>query len=295
MTHESNLTKWIPHVVLMGFALACIVPFLLLIISSVTSEDSIVRNGYSYFPEQLSLTAYEYLWSHWNELGRAYGITIFITVVGTVTSLAITSMLAYPMSRTDLPLRNFWAFLVFFTLLFNGGLVPTYLIYTLVFDIKNTIWALLIPGLLMNGFNVLLVRTFFITSIPPALVEAASIDGAGEIKIFYKIVLPLSMPIMATIGLFEAILYWNDWFNGLTYVTDPSLFSIQNILNRIISDIQFLSNNSSLASSANETMAELPSTSVRMAIAVVGVLPLLIAYPFFQKYFIKGITIGAVK
>lgn len=295
MTHESNLTRWIPHVVLMGFALACIVPFLLLIISSVTSEDSIVRNGYSYFPEQLSLTAYEYLLSHWNELGRAYGITIFITVVGTVVSLAITSMLAYPMSRADLPLRSFWAFLVFFTLLFNGGLVPTYLIYTLVFDIKNTIWALLIPGLLMNGFNVLLVRTFFITSIPPALIEAASIDGAGEIKIFYKIVLPLSMPIMATIGLFEAILYWNDWFNGLTYVTDPSLFSIQNILNRIISDIQFLSNNSNLASSANETMAELPSTSVRMAIAVVGVLPILIAYPFFQKYFIKGITIGAVK
>lgn len=295
MTHESNLTRWIPHVILMGFALACIVPFLLLIISSVTSEDSIVRNGYSYFPEQLSLTAYEYLWAHWNELGRAYGITIFITVVGTAASLAITSMLAYPMSRADLPLRNFWAFLVFFTLLFNGGLVPTYLIYTLVFDIKNTIWALLIPGLLMNGFNVLLVRTFFITSIPPALIEAASIDGAGEIKIFYKIVLPLSMPIMATIGLFEAILYWNDWFNGLTYVTDPNLFSIQNILNRIISDIQFLSNNSSLASSASETMAELPSTSVRMAIAVVGVLPILIAYPFFQKYFIKGITIGAVK
>jgi putative aldouronate transport system permease protein len=295
MAYESKWVKWIPHIVLMIFSLACIVPFALLIISSVSSEESIIRNGYSFFPEQFSMKAYEYLWSHWNELGRAYGISVLITVVGTVASLAMTSMLAYPMARKDIPLRNLWAFLVFFTLLFNGGLVPTYMIYTLVFQIKNTIWALIVPGLLMNGFNVLLVRSFFITSVPSELIEAAQIDGAGEIKTFYKIVLPLSVPILATIGLFEAILYWNDWFNGMTYVTDPSLFSIQNILNRIISDIQFLSSNSSLSSAASGSMAELPSTSVRMAIAVVGVLPILIAYPYFQKYFIKGITIGAVK
>jgi putative aldouronate transport system permease protein len=279
----------------MGFSIACIIPFVLLIMSSISSEDSIILNGYSFWPDQFSSKAYTYLWDHWEELGRAYGVTVFITVFGTAASLAMTSMLAYPMSRQDIPLKNFWALLVFFTLLFNGGLVPTYLIYTQVFEIKNTIWALLVPGLLMNGFNVLLVRTFFMTSVPPALIEAAYIDGAGEIKTFIKIVLPLSMPIMATIGLFEAILYWNDWFNGMTYVTNPKLFSIQNILNRIISDIQFLSNNSNLSSTASGEMSELPSTSVRMAIAVVGVLPILIAYPFFQKYFIKGITIGAVK
>jgi len=290
--------KWISrisHIVLMSFSIACLFPFVLLIISSLSSEQSIINNGYSFFPEQFSLKAYAYLWDHWGELGRAYGITIFITVFGTAASLAITSMLAYPMSRSDIPLKNFWAFLVFFTMLFNGGLVPTYLIYTQLLEIKNTIWALIIPGLLMNGFHVLLVRTFFMTSIPPALIEAAQIDGAGEIKAFYKIVLPLSLPIMATIGLFEAIMYWNDWFNGMTYVTDPKLFSIQNILNRIITDIQFLSNNSNLSSAASEAIAEMPTTSVRMAIAVVGVLPILIAYPFFQKYFIKGITIGAVK
>ncbi|MDQ0060550.1 carbohydrate ABC transporter permease [Paenibacillus harenae] len=295
MAHESKWVTWISHSVLMGFSIACIIPFILLIVSSISSESSIIQNGYSFFPQQFSLKAYEYLWAHWSELGRAYGITVFVTVFGTAASLAMTSMLAYPMSRSDIPLKSFWAFLVFFTLLFNGGLVPTYLIYTQVFEIKNTIWALIVPGLLMNGFNVLLVRTFFMTSVPPALIEAAQIDGAGEIKAFYKIVLPLSAPIMATIGLFEAILYWNDWFNGMTYVTDPKLFSIQNILNRIISDIQFLSNNSSLASTAGGAMAELPSTSVRMAIAVIGVLPILIAYPFFQKHFIKGITIGAVK
>ncbi|MGO4546248.1 carbohydrate ABC transporter permease [Paenibacillus sp. 2TAB23] len=295
MAYESRFVRWIAHAILLGYSVVCLIPFILLVISSVSSEDSIIQHGYSFFPKQFSSQAYEYLWEHWGELGRAYSVTVFITVFGTAASLAMTSMLAYPMSRQDIPMKNFWAFLVFFTLLFNGGLVPSYLIYTQVFEIKNTIWALIVPGLLMNGFNVLLVRTFFMTSIPPALIEAAQIDGAGEIKTFYKIVLPLSMPIMATIGLFEAILYWNDWFNGMTYVTDPQLFSIQNILNRIISDIQFLSSNSNLTSTASGEMAELPSTSVRMAIAVIGVLPILIAYPFFQKYFIKGITIGAVK
>ncbi len=295
MVQNKNWTSWIPHVLLMGISLACIIPFILLIVSSFSSEQSILQNGYSFFPEQFSLKAYEYLWTHWDELGRAYSITILITVFGTAASLAMTSMLAYPMSRSDLPLKNFLAFLVFFTLLFNGGLVPSYLIYTQIFQIKNTIWALIVPGLLMNGFNVLLVRSYFMTSVPPALIEAAKIDGAGEIKVFYRIVLPLSLPILATIGLFEAILYWNDWFNGMTYVTDPKLFSIQNILNRMMEDMQFLANNSNMSSSASGTMAEMPSTSVRMAIAVIGVLPILIAYPFFQKYFIKGIALGAVK
>ncbi|CAM4213016.1 carbohydrate ABC transporter permease [Paenibacillus alkaliterrae] len=296
MTIENKSFQWIINIIMMAIAIACLIPFSLLIMSSISSEASIIQNGYTFFPEEFSMKAYGYLWTHWSELGRAYGITVFITVVGTAASLAITSMLAYPISRSDLPLKNLFAFLVFFTLLFNGGLVPTYLIYTQVFHLKNTIWALLIPGLLMNGFNVLLVRTFFMTSIPPALIEAASIDGAGEIKIFYRIVLPLSLPIMATIGLFAAILYWNDWFNGLTYVTDSKYFSIQTILNKMMTDIQFLTSNSNIAgSSATSEIAEIPSTSVRMAIAVIGVLPILIAYPFFQKYFIKGITIGAVK
>jgi putative aldouronate transport system permease protein len=295
MNAESKAMQWIAHTVLLSCSIACIIPFLLLFMSSISSEDSILNHGYSFFPQEFSSSAYAYLWDHWEELGRAYGVTIFVTVIGTAASLAVTSMLAYPISRQDLPYRNFWAFFVFFTILFNGGLVPTYLIYTKFFEIKNTIWALIIPGIFMNGFNVLLVRTFFMTSVPPALIEAAKIDGAGEIKIFYKIVLPLSMPIMATIGLLQAILYWNDWFNGLTYVTNPKLFSIQNILNRMITDIQFLSSDPSMASSASEQIAQLPSTTVRMAIAVVGVLPILIAYPFFQKYFVKGITIGAVK
>ncbi|WP_054027323.1 carbohydrate ABC transporter permease [Bacillus sp. FJAT-28004] len=295
MEFENKSYQWIASCIMMTLSIACLIPFILLIMSSIASEDSIIQHGYSFFPVEFSLDAYDYLWHHGSELGRAYGITILVTVIGTAVSLAITSMLAYPLSRSDMPLKYFWSFLVFFTLLFNGGFVPSYLIYTQIFDIKNTIWALIVPGLLMNGFNVLLVRTFFKTSIPSALIEAASIDGASEIKIFYRIVLPLSLPIMVTIGLFQTITYWNDWFNGLTYITDSKYFSIQMILNKMITDIEFLTSNSNLAGNASQELAQIPSTSVRMAIAVIGVLPIMIAYPFFQKYFIKGITIGSVK
>lgn len=292
---ETRLWQWIGHIVLWVYAATCILPFALLFLSSITDETTIVKNGYSFFPERFGFSAYAYLWEQSDTIFRAYGITILITVIGTAASLAITSLLAYPISRPDLPLRNPLSFFVFFTLLFNGGLVPTYLIYTQVFHIKNTIEALIIPGLLMNGFNVLLMRTFFMTTIPAPVLESAYIDGAGVFKTFFKIVLPLSMPIMATIGLFQGIAYWNDWFNGLIYITNPKLFSLQNVLNRIMTDIQFLSTDSSLSSHASETIAQLPSETFRMAIAVIGVIPILVAYPFFQKYFVKGITIGAVK
>jgi putative aldouronate transport system permease protein len=292
---ESRAWQWTGHLVLLICTAACVLPFLLLFTSSITDESTIMKNGYSFFPEKLSLDAYRYIWNESTDIMRAYGITILITVVGTTTSLAFTSMLAYPLSRKDLPYRNPLAFYVFFTMLFNGGLVPTYFVYTQVFDMKNSLEALLIPGLLMNGFNVLLMRTFFMTTIPPAILESAKMDGAGEIRIFYKIVLPLSAPIMATIGLFQSIAYWNDWFNGMIYITNPKLFSLQNILNRIMSDIQFLSSDPSLGARASESMMTLPSSSFRMAIVVIGVIPILLAYPFFQKHFVKGITIGAVK
>jgi putative aldouronate transport system permease protein len=253
-----------------------------------------LKEGYSFFPREFSFAAYEYLITNSASILRAYGITVFVTVFGTLVSLAMTALLAYGLSRRDLPYRNVFAFLVFFTLLFNGGLVPTYLVYTQVFDIKNTIWALIVPGLLMNGFNVLLMRTFFITSIPEPVIESARMDGAGEFRTFFSIVLPLSLPILATIGLLQTIFYWNDWFNGLIYVTEPTLFSIQNILNRMLSDIQFLAS-SNLGTNTSAAAAQIPTTAVRMAIAVIGFLPILIAYPFFQKYLVKGIALGSVK
>lgn len=294
MKVENAGWQWTAHLVLIVFSAAAILPFALLLISSFTDEQAILQNGYSFFPDKFSTQAYDYLLNQSSEIVRAYGVTVLVTVVGTSASLAITTLLAYPLSRRDIPFRTPLAFYVFFTLLFNGGLVPTYLMYTQYFDLKNTLLALIIPGLLMNGFNVLLMRTFFVTSIPLPVIESARIDGAGEFRTLYSVVLPLSLPILATIGLFQTIAYWNDWFNGLIYLTEPKLFSIQNILNRIMTDIQFLSSGN-LGSAASQGMAALPSTTVRMAIAVVGVLPILVAYPFFQKYFIKGITIGAVK
>lgn len=294
MVRSNRTTEIISHIFLIIISIASIVPFIILISSSFTAEEVILREGYKFWPAEFSVAAYEYLSHNSSEIVRAYGITIFVTIFGTIVSLAMTAMLAYGLSRKDIPFRNLLTFLVFFTLLFNGGLVPTYLVYTQMFDIKNTIWALIIPGLLMNGFNILLMRSFFITSIPEPIIESARIDGAGEFKTFTSIVLPLSLPILATIGLLQTITYWNDWFNGLIYLTDPKLFSIQNILNRMLTDIQFLASGD-LGANVSQAAADIPSTGVRMAIAVVGVLPIIIAYPFFQKYLVKGIALGGVK
>lgn len=292
---RKNKLEIISNIVLLLLSISCIVPFILLIASSFTDDAYITAHGYSFFPKKLSLDAYKYLLAQGAVIGRAYGITLFITAIGTCISLVITSMLAYPLSRKDYPLHKVQTFLVFFTMLFNGGLVPTYLVYTRMFGFKNTIFALIIPGLLMNGFNVMLMRTYFKNNIPAAIIESAKIDGAGEFTTFVKIILPLSLPIMATVGLLVGVRYWNDWNNGLIYITNPKLFSIQNLLNRILQDIQFLATNPDASAQAGETIAKLPTTSVKMAIAVIGVVPILVIYPFFQKYFQKGMTIGSVK
>lgn len=293
MTNQYRGWQIASHLVLGLFTLACILPFVLLFTSSITDNNAIVRDGYSFFPSELSFDAYEYLWKNSDTILHAYGITILVMVVGTATSLVITSLLAYPLSRKDLPGGKALAFIVFFTLLFNGGLVPTYMVYTKMLELQNTIWAQMIPWLLMNGFNVLLMRAFFTNTIPTAVIESASIDGASEFKIYYRIILPLSLPILATIGLFQALAFWNDWNNGLIFINDPNLLNLQNVLNRIMSNIEFLSMNSSMG--ATDALAILPKETFRMAIAVVAIIPILIAYPFFQKYFVKGMMIGAVK
>jgi putative aldouronate transport system permease protein len=289
---RNNMNQVFVHTVFVILAILCLFPFLLLFMSSITEESAIISDGYSVWPSDFSLEAYSYLWKQKLSMFNAYGITVLITVTGTFVGLLISALLAYPLSRRDLPMRGILSFLVFFTLLFNGGLVPTYLIYTEVFDMKNTLLSLIVPGLLTNGFFILLIRTFFANSIPVQIIESAYIDGASEFKIFYRMVLPLSLPILATIGLMLTINYWNDWFNGLIYITEPGLFSIQNLLNRMLVNIQFLQQNSL---GGQNVTANLPMNSVRMAMAVIGILPLLLIYPFFQKYFVKGLTIGAVK
>jgi len=288
-----KLIKVISHLILAIVSLSCLIPFILLFVSSFTDESILIKNGYSFFPAKWSLEAYKYLLEKWDVIGRAYGITIFVTIIGTAACLIITSMLAYPLSNKALKGRNVFTFLVVFSMLFNGGLVPTYLMYTKFFDIKNTIYALIIPKLLLSGFNILLMKSFFSNNIPTAIIESAKIDGAGEYRIFFKIILPLSLPIMATVGLMSGLFYWNDWNNGLIYITDQKLYSIQLVLNQMITNIQYIATSDLGSNSTSNT--PLPSTSVRMAIAVVVIVPVLIAYPFFQKFFVKGITVGAVK
>ncbi|GIO33509.1 MULTISPECIES: carbohydrate ABC transporter permease [Paenibacillus] len=286
--------QWVINIVFIAISSLCLIPFILLVASSVSSEASIIRNGYTLFPTEFSLESYRYLLKEPAMLIRAYGISVFITVVGTVTSLIVMTLLAYPISRRDMPLRNAVSFFIFFTMLFNGGLVPTYLMYTNVFHIKNTLFALLIPGLLVSAFFVILIRTFFTMNIPNEVIESAYMDGASEFKIFARIVLPLSTPVLGAVGLFQLINYWNDWFNGLIYITDSKLYSIQVLLNTILLNAQYLASNTNFV----EDMVaadDIPNHGLKMAIAAIGVIPILVTYPFFQKYFAKGLTVGAVK
>ncbi|MDR2246336.1 MAG: carbohydrate ABC transporter permease [Treponema sp.] len=279
------------HLILILASAACVIPFVIMIAASVTSENSLVLSGYQLLPREFSFAAYEYLWLQKEAILRAYGITVITTALGTGISLVITVLLAYPLAIRDLPGRGLVSFLLIFSMLFNGGLVPTYIMYTQYFHLKNTLWALIVPGMLMNAFNVILIRSYFISSVPGEMIEAGRIDGAGEYGILFKIVLPISTPILATIGLMTGLGYWNNWYNGMIYLSDDTWYSIQVLLNAILTNVQYLANNEVGA----RLNIRLPTASVRMAIAAIAVLPILIAYPFFQKYFVKSITLGAIK
>jgi putative aldouronate transport system permease protein len=275
-------------------SLTCILPFILLIIGSLTDDGIIVQQGYSFVPEKWSTAAYGYLSVMANTIVRAYGVTLFSTAAGTAVSLILTSLMGYGLSFPNLPGKKILSFFVVFTMLFNGGLVPTYVIYTQIFHIKNTLWAQIVPGMLVSGFHVMLMRSFFQNNIPPSLVESARIDGAKDLRIFFAIVLPMSLPILATIGLLTGVTYWNNWTNGLYYLTQPDFYNVQNILNKMLMDIRYLQSGAA-GDYAGDILSSLPANSVRMAIAVIGALPILFVYPFFQRYFVKGITVGAVK
>ena len=282
------------NVVLMLLALTCILPLLLLVTSSFATETSLMENGYSFWPSQWGLDAYQYLWHSRGQILTAYKMTILSTLCGTVLNVSITALLAYPLSRPNLVGRNVFSFLVFFTLLFNGGMIPSYMMWTQTFHIKDTFWALILPNLLMNGFGVIVMRTYFVANIPNEIIEAARIDGAGELRTLLEIVLPLSKPILATIALMSGLAYWNDWMNGLYYlVKRTDLYTVQNLLNRLIASADFISNNA--ANSALTAGITIPSVGIRMAIAVIALLPVMLIYPFLQKGFVKGIVIGGVK
>ena len=277
------------HVVLIFVTILCILPFYLLIVASFTEEKYAVTNGFSLIPAHLSTDAYRYLLTKAYLFGRGYLITFIVTICGTLACIFITMAFSYMLSRPGLPFKGFFNFYVVFTMLFNGGLVSTYIMYTQTFHVKNTLWALILPNLLTNAFYIIMVRNYFASNIPEELLEAARIDGCSEAGIFSRVVFPLSKPIIATVGLMVGVAYWNDWQNGLYYIDNQKLYGIQNILNAINENAKYL------MTGGGSGAMQMPANTSRMAAAVIGIIPILIIYPFFQDYFVKGITMGAVK
>lgn len=273
-------------------AVVCLLPFVIIISGSLTSNGSILKDGYHLFPKEFSIEAYSTLLRYPETLMRAYAVTIGVTVVGTAIGLILISMTGYVLARNDFYYRNRVSFLIYFTSIFGGGVVPWYMMYTNVLHLKNSYLALIIPGL-MSPFLIILMRTYINGSIPLAVMESAKIDGAGDFCIYSRIVMPICGPPLATIGLFLALNYWNDWYLSSMFIESPQRYQLQfflhNMLNSVLAMTQLAARN------PNITMTSLPTESVKMAMAVVATGPVFLFYPFVQKYFVSGITIGAVK
>ncbi|MBR1607228.1 MAG: carbohydrate ABC transporter permease [Clostridia bacterium] len=279
-------------------AVLCIIPVIFVIIISFSSESSIGRVGYSFFPAEWSSDAYDYVWHLRNSRGiptviMAFLTSIGITLVGTCIGLVLISTMGYVLSRRSFKLRGVYTTLIFIPMIFNGGLLSTYVVNTQLLGLKNTYWALIFP-LACSSFYIIIMRTFFQTTVPDEIIESGKVDGASQLRIFLQLVLPISLPALATIALFLTFAYWNDWYQASLYIESSKhdLFPLQYVLVNIEKNIQYLANND-MAMSANTNV--LPSETMRMAIVVIAVVPIMFSYPFFQKYFISGLTIGAVK
>lgn len=290
LSASSKAFYFICYLVVLLVAIVCVVPFILMISGSFTSEQWIRFHGFSLIPGEFSLEAYNIIFKTPERIIRAYGVSIFITVVGTLAGLILTALTAYVISRKDAKYRNQLSFFFYFTTLFNGGMVSTYIFYIQYLHLKDNMLALILPGV-FNVFYLLIMRTF-VNNIPFALIESAKLDGAGEWTIFFRIILPLLKSGMATIGLFLALGYWNDWYNAMLYINDENKYPLQYMLYSVQQQTQALAR---IAAQAGIQVANLPSNSLKLAMAVVATGPILILYPFVQRYFISGITIGSVK
>ena len=287
-------TEAVFHVLIGLFSICCIIPFIFVIIISFSSKESITTIGYSFIPTSWSMDAYQYAFNKLPQIWRSYFNSIYITAIGTVLSTTMCAMYAYVLYRPDFKFRGLFNFLSFFTMIFGGGLVPTYIVSKQLLGLSENYAALIVP-LLVSPFNIIVMRSFFKSSVPLELIEAATIDGSGEYSTLFRVVVPIAKPGIATIALLNALAYWNDWTNGLYYlVKRTDLYSIQNVLTNMLNNIQFLKTATQLQG-INIEMGTLPSVSIRMAIAVVAVIPVMIVYPFIQKSFVKGIVIGGVK
>ena len=293
MKKKSFMGQIILTVLLTCLAIAIVIPFLILVGVSFSNEKDVLLNGYKLIPEHFSLEAYKYVLKNPRQILQAYEITAIFSVVATVLSLAFMSLLAYPLSRSDLPGKNIINFLLFFTMIFNGGLVPTYLLNTKYLHIDDTIWIYILPTL-VNVWHVFMLRTFF-KGLPDGIIEAAMIDGANQKLILLRIVLPLSKPVLATVALLTFLGKWNSWFESMLYINDQNLVSLQYFLQRIMKNIQLLKESSESGMNMVQGAVETPGETARMAMAVLVAGPALFVFPFFQKYFVKGLTVGGVK
>ena len=287
-------TNIVFNIIFIILSLMCIVPVIFVFIISISSEASLAKYGYSFLPAELSDAAYLYLWKERIMILKALWISVLVTIGGTILGLGLTTSMGYVLSRKSYKLQNFYTWVIFIPMIFNGGLAASYVVNDKLLNLSDTLLALILP-LAVSSFNIIICKTFFRTTIPDSVIESAKIDGATQLGIFNKIVLPISKPVIATIGLFLSFGYWNDWFLSSLYIRNKDLISLQALLNSMVKNIQFLASNPDGGVSIQQYLATMPRESVRMAIAIVIVVPIACAYPFFQRYFVTGLTIGAVK
>lgn len=282
--------------ILLGlFALICFLPLVLIVIVSFSAEASIAEKGFSFFPSEWSLEAYKYVGSFGGQIVQSYLVTIYETVVGTLLTLLLTSMFAYVLSRKAFRLRGFLSIFLLITMLFNGGMLSSFIINSNVYHLRNNLLILVLPGA-VSAFNCIVMRTFIQSNVPDSLVEAAKIDGANEIYLFFKIVLPIMVPAMAAIGFMTAVAHWNEWQTAFLYIDNPDFATLQLMLIRIEKNLSFLQERMEFLSAEElQMLNNAPTESARMAILLCTLGPIMVAYPFFQKHFVKGITIGSVK
>ena len=289
MSPDRVLLNILGYLVVGSIALVAVFPFIVLLASSFTSEHAIVNHGYSIIPREFSVDAYSLIFRNPQKILRAYGVTLFVTGFGTLCSLFLSSMAAYTLSRKEVRYRNGLAFFLYFTTLFSGGLAPTYIIVSTVFHLKNTL-AILVLGPMFSVLNILILRNYFMHSVPASLVESARMDGAGDFSVFIRIILPLTTPVLASIGLFTALFYWNDWWTAMLYVERDRLFPLQYVLYQILSSVTVAANIVN-----NVATLSMPKETLKLAMTVISIGPIVLGYPFVQRYFVKGITLGAVK
>jgi putative aldouronate transport system permease protein len=288
---DRRLLAIIGYISITLLAVLCLLPFIMILASSFTDESTIVREGFNMFPRVFSTEAYSILFKYPDEMLRAYAVTIAVTAIGTLCGLFLTSITAYCLSRKDFKWRNHFSFYFFFTTLFSGGLVPWYLMIVNYLHLKDTLLVLILP-LLLNVFYIIVMKSFM-GGIPEAIVESAKIDGAGDFRIYIQLIVPLSKPALATVGLFIALAYWNDWYNALLFISKSELMPLQYYLYKMLGNMDGM--RKAMMGSGAIVRVSLPTETLKMAMTIVATGPILIAYPFIQKYFVTGLTIGAVK